>query len=324
MCPSGFAGETTEELCIRWMQMGAFYPFSRNHNVEDSNVPQEPFSMGPRLAAASRASLGLRYSLLPYLNTLFWRAHVAGGMVAQPALFAFPSDAAAVVGPHAALPWWLDALTPSVCVLQASVDTQFMLGPSLMVSPVLSAGARSVPAYFPPAQWYNVSTGAALGVCNVAGECMDAAQRTLTLDAPLDVINVHVRGGSILPRQGRDSMTTASARQQPVDLLVSLAWSPAQAGNAASAYGGIEASSGGGDPSMGRLAAGELYMDDGVTLNTGEAYTHVVYTARATHGDSFALTNQVGGAESGCRTRRGHHSLLVPAGGTRFSQRLVP
>ncbi|RWS18798.1 hypothetical protein B4U80_00144, partial [Leptotrombidium deliense] len=63
MC--GFAGNTTVELCARWMTLGAFYPFARNHNDYDT-IDQDPVSLGPTVVNASINALQIRYMLLPY------------------------------------------------------------------------------------------------------------------------------------------------------------------------------------------------------------------------------------------------------------------
>jgi len=72
----GFSKNATEELCNRWMMLGSFYPFYRNHNVEDAS-DQEPFRW-KSVAAASIKAIDLRYRLLPYWESLFAQAHNSG------------------------------------------------------------------------------------------------------------------------------------------------------------------------------------------------------------------------------------------------------
>uniref|UniRef100_A0A671M8Z5 Lysosomal alpha-glucosidase-like n=1 Tax=Sinocyclocheilus anshuiensis TaxID=1608454 RepID=A0A671M8Z5_9TELE len=91
----GFGGSTTEELCVRWTQLGAFYPFSRNHNSIDEQenfLPSEPTAFSPAARIAMKEVILLRYSLFPHLYTLFHHAHISGHTVATPLLFHFVSS----------------------------------------------------------------------------------------------------------------------------------------------------------------------------------------------------------------------------------------
>ncbi|KAI4475513.1 hypothetical protein M0802_015126 [Mischocyttarus mexicanus] len=82
----GFNGNTTPALCNRWMQLGAFYPFARNHN-SDSTIEQDPVALGDLVVKSSKRAFTIRYWLLPYLYTLFYRAHMYGETVARPLFF---------------------------------------------------------------------------------------------------------------------------------------------------------------------------------------------------------------------------------------------
>nr|XP_032653105.1 lysosomal alpha-glucosidase isoform X3 [Chelonoidis abingdonii] len=100
----GFLGDTSEELCVRWTQLGAFYPFMRNHN-DHGNKPQEPYAFSPAAQEAMRKALFLRYALMPYLYTLFHKAHSAGETVARPLFLEAPSFTARANGSSYQLRW---------------------------------------------------------------------------------------------------------------------------------------------------------------------------------------------------------------------------
>ncbi|XP_014207226.1 lysosomal alpha-glucosidase-like isoform X2 [Copidosoma floridanum] len=183
----GFNGNTTEALCNRWMQLGAFYPFSRNHNSDDT-IDQDPVSMGQLVVTSSRKALRTRYYLLPYLYTLFYRAHMYAETVARPLFIEFYDD-----------PKTYD------------VDSQFLWGSCLMIVPVLEENKTDVDAYMPRGVWYSL----------YSGDSSFSIGKNYTFDAPLDTIPLFVRGGCILPVQ-EPSLTTTLSRQKPFSLLVAL------------------------------------------------------------------------------------------------------
>ncbi|XP_069085845.1 lysosomal alpha-glucosidase-like [Pleurodeles waltl] len=185
----GFIHNTTRELCLRWMQLGSFYPFSRNHNGLDY-LEQDPASFDAEFAAISRSALLTRYTLLPYLYTLFYSAHVAGNTVVRPVMHEFMSDQRT----H-------------------EIDEAFLWGPGLMIAPVLYEGATSVDVYFPKARWFDYYTGEEIP--------NSYHQRSTSIPAPMDTIRLFVRGGYILPTQD-PARTTTLSRKNPFGLVIAL------------------------------------------------------------------------------------------------------
>ena len=79
----GFILDTTEEMCERWMELGAFYPFARNHNNIDA-IDQDPGQWPLTVGASGRKAFNIRYRLLPYLYTLMHDSHTTGSTVVRP------------------------------------------------------------------------------------------------------------------------------------------------------------------------------------------------------------------------------------------------
>jgi alpha-glucosidase len=160
----GFWGNSSGELFARWMQLGAFYPFARGHSVEGA-ADKEPWVWGEDIERVCRASLELRYRLLPYLYTRVWEASQRGWPIFRPLLFHYPHDPAT----H-------------------GLADQVLFGEDLLVAPIVRAGARSRAVYLPDARWYDLWTD----------ECFDGA-RSVLASADLSRVPVYVRGGSIVP-----------------------------------------------------------------------------------------------------------------------------
>lgn len=222
----GFNGNTTEELCGRWTELGAFYGFARNHNAIGS-APQEPY-VWPSVAAIARKVLAARYSIINYIYALFFQANQNGGTVSRPLFFEFPSGARR----RGALAWSRPRGSHTLTRADSNtltIDSQFLLGPSLMVAPVLVQGATSLRAYLPAARWFDFWTGEEV-----------AATGWQTFDAPFDHIPLFWRGGAMVPLQS-PQLTIAATRQSPFSLLLV--------------------------PDASGSAAGSFVLDDGESLN---------------------------------------------------------
>jgi alpha-D-xyloside xylohydrolase len=163
--PDGCTDPAYRELYVRWFQLGAFLPMFRSHGTDTPREVWRFGSPGDVTYDTLLRFLHLRYRLLPYIYSLAaWETLFDYTMLRMLA-FNFRED-------------------PKVY----DIADQFMFGPALMICPVTHPAAKSRSVYLPAGTWYDFWTGEKL-----------EGGRTIEAAAPVEILPLFVRAGSILP-----------------------------------------------------------------------------------------------------------------------------
>jgi alpha-D-xyloside xylohydrolase len=176
----GFHGGDPEspdyrELIVRWFEFGALCPLFRLHGFRDprstfgpdmTGGPNEVWSYGDDAYTHIVALLRLRERLRPYLHAQLRVAQDTGLPPMRPLFVDFPDDPAA----------W-------------QVEDEFMLGPDLLVAPVLQPGADSRELWLP----------AGTDWIDIAGDAELPGGQVVRVAAPLGRTPLFARAGREIP-----------------------------------------------------------------------------------------------------------------------------
>ncbi|MFM7737432.1 MAG: TIM-barrel domain-containing protein [Alphaproteobacteria bacterium] len=139
---AGFSSSTvppsTKEVFLRWTELGAFTPIMRTHDG-NKKLDNWAWDSDEETIAHFRRFARIHRALGPELRALAAEARETSAPMVRHPVLVFPDEPAA-----------------------RAVNDEFLLGDSLLVAPVVEAGATTRDLWLPPGTWYDVWTGAAL------------------------------------------------------------------------------------------------------------------------------------------------------------------
>jgi len=193
-------GKTNYELLTRWMQMGSFLGWFRNHYDGYNKEFQEPIKYGEPVPTNTRKYVELRYRMLQLYYDSMYEWTQTGMPIVRALFLNDPSDVRAY----------------------DHIDDQFFVGRDLLVAPILeqweSAG-RPGPAvrdvYVPSgSDWYAFKDDGAPLDQPVTGGTLITGYR-----AGLDLVPLYVRDGGIIPMRQLEQFV-GELPQNPLTLTV--------------------------------------------------------------------------------------------------------
>lgn len=156
---AGFSGgPSTKELYLRWTELGAFTPIMRTHEgiMREANWD---WNSDEETVAHFRRFARIHEALRPEIGALAQEAARTGAPLMRHLALEHPSDPGS-----------------------RGVSDQFLLGPDLLVAPVVEEGATRRSVYLPPGAWFHVWSG----------ERFEGG-RTVEIDAPIGAPPVFAR-----------------------------------------------------------------------------------------------------------------------------------
>jgi Glycosyl hydrolases family 31/Carbohydrate binding module (family 35)/Domain of unknown function (DUF5110)/Carbohydrate binding module (family 6) len=133
----GFNGpaKLSDDLYVRWVQLGAFQPIMRLHGNHSDRLP---WQYGDQAKAAAEKFLNLRENLVPYTYTLAHEAATTGIPAVRATYLEYPDQ-----------PGAYDA-----------ASQEYFYGSDVLVAPATSAGTSATTSvWFPPGRWTDYFSG---------------------------------------------------------------------------------------------------------------------------------------------------------------------
>lgn len=196
--PTG--GITNYELLTRWMHLGAFLPWYRNHYNGYIKAFQEPYRYGEPVPTNCRKYVELRYRMLQIHYDALYEWTQTGMPVARALFLNDPAD-------------------PQV--YQHLAD-QFFVGRDFLVAPILFPAQQQSPpvamrsVYLPAGSaWYAFKDNTAPLDPFVGGGTLIP-----NYYAGLDLVPIYIRAGAILPMRSQVEQYVGQLSQNPLDIAI--------------------------------------------------------------------------------------------------------
>ena len=199
----GFMDNASKDLCIRWYNLGIFYPFMRNHNFFQSK-DQYPWTFGDDALKIINKNIKLRYSLIRYIYSQFFLISLnEKGSFFKPLMFEFPDDQTSY----------------------ENIEDKIMIGESLFLCAFYDNSIKPKSFKFPNANFNKFPEGKTVTSYIDHNSEIKEKNKIIELSGNLEDIHLFVRGGFIVPYQNVNEkyvINTKKLRNEKINLIINI------------------------------------------------------------------------------------------------------